>query len=454
MRINRKSIVSLLLAGVMLLSLCACDSKDRNEEAALFANTYCEAVKSGDIAKIEPFIGEAQDLEEIKSLLEPEDLNSEQKAYFDAISYTFDYSFSEVNYDKELKSCFVSYVWTVGSYYSDAAKNADNLADFKAALASSDKIQIPVVLEVDVSGEEMKIKNGKFLVQAIYAFEDAENNVMPGLLSDFYTDGDWVLAPNGSYTNTKEIGVRINFDKELFNYRFVPGYMYTVAYGNDVILVSDILKIEEESVRMDLTAEIAGSDYVNEYGFLIDGTYTIIVFDEHSKEIATFICAVKTEEIEKEDIEFEDHKKDYYLSNLVYEFKDSDMMGESYVYMTGWWDYDGTSVGKSAFASNTTTIGFSLAVSSENETELYYEYYYSEESDFGNIEEDGPLFESSCKPTIYQDQACYDLDFTPSDAFEPGFYGLVVYSDATRSHIVLVASCIVVEETSDDVIDG
>ena len=74
-------------------------------------------------------------------------------------------------------------------------------------------------------------------------------------------------------------------------------------------------------------------------------------------------------------------------------------------------------------------------------------------SDFEGIEEAGPLFVSSCKPTIYQDQSCYDLDYTPSEAFEPGFYGLVVYSDATKSHIVLVASCIVVEETSDDVID-
>ena len=453
MRINRKSIVSLLLTAVMLLSLCACDLKNRNEEAALFANSYCDAVKSGDISKIEPFITDSQDLEEIKKLLEPEDLNSEQQAYFDAISSTLDYSFSEVNYDKELKSCFVSYVWTVGSYYSDAANNADNLADFKTALASSDKIQIPIVLEVDVSEEAMRIKNGKFLVQALYVFEDAENNVMPGLLSDFYTDGDWVLAPNGYYSNTKEIGVRINFDKELFNYRFVPGYMYTVAYGSEVIYVSEILKLEEDSVRMDLTSEIAGSDYLNEYGFLIDGTYTIIVFDEHSKEIATFTCDIENEEIEKDEIEFEDHKKDYYLSNLVYEFKDSDMMGDSYVYMTGWWDYDGTSVGKSAFASNTATLGFSLAVSSDNETELYYEYYYSEESDFEGIEEEGPLFESSCKPTIYQDQACYDLDYTPSEAFEPGFYGLVVYSDATKSHIVLVASCIVVEETSDDVID-
>ena len=60
-------------------------------------------------------------------------------------------------------------------------------------------------------------------------------------------------------------------------------------------------------------------------------------------------------------------------------------MANAFVYRSGWWDYDGTSVGKSAFASNTKTLGFSLAVSETNESELYYEYYFSEKADFKNI---------------------------------------------------------------------
>ena len=173
-----------------------------------------------------------------------------------------------------------------------------------------------------------------------------------------------------------------------------------------------------------------------------------MVIDEHYNEITSFDCEVKTEEIEKEDIVFKDLKNDYYLANLVYEFKDSDLMANSYVFMSGWWDYDGTSVGKSAFASNTKTLGFSLAVSRDNDDELYYEYYFSEKSSFKDINEAEPVFESSCKPSLYDDQACYDLDFTPEE-LKPGYYGLVVYGDAAKKHIVFQAACLVVKETSD-----
>ena len=160
---------------------------------------------------------------------------------------------------------------------------------------------------------------------------------------------------------------------------------------------------------------------------------------------------MQNESIEKELIEFEDHKKDYYLSNLVYDIKDSDLMANSYVFMSGWWDYDGTSVGKSAFASNTKTLGFSVAVSSTDETELYYDYYFSENSDFKDVNETEPLFSGSCKPSLYEDQSCYDFDFTPEE-MKPGFYGLVVYKDRSRKQIAFTAACIVVEETSKDVI--
>ena len=41
--------------------------------------------------------------------------------------------------------------------------------------------------------------------------------------------------------------------------------------------------------------------------------------------------------------------------------------------------------------------------------------------------------------------------FTPEE-LKPGYYGLVVYGDASKKHIVFQAACLVVKETS-DVID-
>ena len=88
-----------------------------------------------------------------------------------------------------------------------------------------------------------------------------------------------------------------------------------------------------------------------------------------------------------------------------------------------------------------------MSVNADIEKELYYDYYYSKDSDFKDINKAKPVYSGSCKPTVYEDQSCYDLDYS-AEKFEPGFYGLVVYSDASKTHIVLTAACIVVKETS------
>ena len=339
----------------------------------------------------------------------------------------------------------------MADYNSVTAMASSTITEFKEALASAPELIITTNVTVDLNGETPRILNAKEVIDAVYEFNTVDNGIMPGVLSDYYKDGSLVLAPKGVYSNTDSIGVRINFDKELFNYRFIPGITYTVSRGEDVLIASGVIPVEEESIRLDFTSEMAGETDVNEDGFLIEGKYTFFIYDEHSKMITNFECTVENEEIEPDIIEFEDNKKDYYLSNLVYEFKDSDLMGDSYVFNSGWWDYDGTSVGKSAFASNTKVLGFSLAVSSDNEAELYYEYYYSEESDFEGVNEAEPVYQASCYPSIYDNQCCYDLDY-PSTEFKPGFYGLVVYGDKAKKHIVFTAACIVVEETSDDVI--
>ena len=448
-----RNLLVFILTASFVMSFTGCNNK-KTDEALVLCDSFCQEVKSGNSDKLLSFLGDSGvSSDELEDVLSPEDLNSDQAAYLDIIKESTDYSVGEAVYDSKTKTVAVNVVWNQADYSSESAASAKNIQEFKTQVSSLPAKEIPVVVTVDLSGEYPKITNPMDTINAVYAYTSYDNGIMPGLLSDYYLDGDLVLAPKGVYTNTEEIGVRINFDKQLFDYRFVPGVMFTVAIGGEAVYVSDIMALEEDSIRLDFTSEIAGSDYLNEYGYLISGTYTIMVFDEHSKEIASFTCEVENEEVEKDEISFEDHKNDYYLSNLVYEFKDSDIMGESYVYMTGWWDYDGTSVGRSAFASNTKTLGFSLAVSSNNETELYYEYYYSEKSDFSDIEENGPVFESSCKPSLYEDQACYDLDYTPADGFEPGFYGLVVYSDASKNNIVVIAACIVVEETTDDVLD-
>ena len=450
----RKNVIfiSFVIAFCMALTLCSCSFNKQSDAALSLCSSFCEDVKNGDADKlITYFDGSGVTADELREIITPSGLNVEQTFFSTCVKESLKYNIQDPVYDYKSKTANVYLSWQQADYNSETALAATTLSGFKSALASAPETIITVRVTVDLSGEVPKIVNPKDVIDAVYAYNSVDYGIMPGLISDYYTDGDLVLAPKGFYTNTKEISIRINFRKELFDHKFVPGIIYTVARGDDVICVSDVISLNENSIRLNFTSEMAGSEGLNEDGFLIEGNYTFMVFDEHSNDIATFKCEVKNEILEKEPIEFEEFSNDHYLSELVYEFTDSDMLSNAFVFKSGWWDYDGTSVGKSAFGSDTTIIGFSIAVSSNNVSELYYEYYYSEEADFGDINESEPVYQRSCSPSLYEDQTCYDFDYS-SGEIKPGFYGLVVYSDSSKKHIVLIASCMVVEETSADLI--
>ena len=419
-----RAVLATLLVSSMMLSLCACSNQKETDTARAFCETFCEDVKSGDADKLLTYLGETDvTSKDLKELISPSGFNSEENAFSSAVKESIRYNVQEPLYDYKAKTATVYISWGEADYNSEAAKASRTVPEFKTALTTSSETIITTSVTVDLSSETPRILNAKEVIDAVYEFNTVDHGIMPGVLSDYYKNGSLVLAPNGVYSNT------------------------------EVLFASEVINLDEDSLRLDFTSDMTGETGLNEDGFLLDGKYTIFVYDEHAKEIDSFECTVKNEVIEPELIEFEDYKEDYYLSNLVYEFKDSDLMGDSVVVKSGWWDYDGTSVGKSAFASNTKVIGFSLAVSSEKEDELYYEYYYSEESDFEGINEMDPVYQGSCYPSAYDKQYCYDLDY-PSTEFKPGFYGLVVYGDKAKKHIVFTAACIVVEETSDDVIGG
>ena len=452
MKIFKRAVSVVLLVSFVMLSLCACSNKTQMDSAKALCEMFCEDVKVGDADKLVTYLGDSGvTANELKELITPSDFNSEESSFSSAIKDSITYNVQDPIYDYKAKNATVFISWREADYNSEDALKAGTVAEFKTALSASPETIITTSVTVDFNGETPRILNAKDVIDAVYEFNTIDHGIMPGVLADFYKKGSLVLAPDGVYSNTDSIGVRLDFDKELFNYRFIPGITYTVSRGEDVLIASGVINLEEDSIRLDFTSEMAGETGLNEDGYILDGKYTFFVYDEHSKVIDSFECTVENEVIEPEIIEFEDYKEDYYLSNLVYEFKDDDLMGDSIVFNSGWWDYDGTSVGKSAFASNTKVLGFSLAVSSEKSDELYFEYYYSEESDFEGINEMDPVYQASCYPSVYDKQCCYDLDY-PSTEFKPGFYALVVYGDKAKKHIVFTAACIVVEETSDDVI--
>ena len=445
-----KRTLAVLLIVCSILSVTSCGEKQPADTGMDICSEFCKDVYSGDATKlIAYFNGDSISTDEISEIICPSDRNIAQQEYLNTVKKAISYTIQEPIYDSDTKQSTAYLNWHIPDLEDAAVKSAATLEDLETALYAAPQKIITTYATVDLSGDTPKITNGMDIIKAVYEFASGDYGVMPGTISDFYSSGDWMLAPRDVYINTDKICLMVNFKPELFDYRFVPGIKYVVSRGEEELFASDVIYLIEASTKLDFTAKNNKSSF-NENGNLIDGTYEIRIEDEYGNEIKSYKCKVETKTYEKEEIVFKNNKNDYYLTNLVYEIKDDDLKSLSYPTKTGWWDYDVTSVGKSAFASNTKTLAFSLSVNADIERELYYDYYYSKTSDFKDINKATPVYSGSCKPSAYDDQSCYDLDYT-SEKFEPGFYGLVVYSDASKTHIVLTAACIVVKETSQSV---
>ena len=445
-----KRIISGLLTVCIIITAAGCN-KQQSVDVRPLCETFFNDVKEGNASKLLSYFEPSEiTSEELNAVIRPSGLNEEQYAYLDAIKKTMAFTVQDPVYDMESKQATVFVSYYLADYSSQEVTSAKDFASLETALASAQNNIQTLNVSVDFSGDTQKILEPKVLIDTVYAYTSAENDVMPGKLKDYCTKGEFVLAPERVYTNAAELGVRITFNKDLFGYRFVPGIRYSVSADDEVLYTSDVFAVSEEVMRLDLTKDMTDGSAYNDSGFLKDGVYTFTVTDDRGNEIITMKCRVQNKTYEKEEITFQNLKKDHYLSNLVFDFKDEDMKTNAYIYKSGWWDYDNTSVGKSAFGSNTKTLGFSLAVNKDITTELYYDYYYSKDADFKGIKDAEPLCSSSCKPSVYDDQSCYDLDYT-AEKFEPGFYGIVVYSDASKTHIVMTAACIVVKESSTEV---
>ena len=445
-----KRIISGLLTVCIIITAAGC-----NKQQAVDVRPLCESffndVKEGNASKLLSYFDSTDTTaDELNAVIRPSGLNEEQYAYLDAVKKTMSFTVQDPVYDMEAKKATVFVSYYLADYSAEEVTSAKDFASFEAALASAQNNIQTLNVTVDFSGDTQKISDPKTLIDTVYAYTSAGNDVMPGKLKDYCLKGEFVLAPERVYTNAKELGIRITFNKDLFGYRFVPGIRYSVSRDDSVLYASDVLTVSEEVMRLDLTKDMTDDSAYNDSGLLTEGVYTFTVTDDRGNEIITMKCRVQIKTYKKEEISFQNLKKDHYLSNLVFDLKDEDMKTNTYVYKSGWWDYDSTSVGKSAFGSDTKTLGFSLAVNKDITGELYYDYYYSKDADFKGIKEAQPVCSSSCKPSVYDDQSCYDLDYS-AEKFEQGFYGLVVYSDASKTHIVMTAACIVVKETSKEV---
>ena len=442
-----KRTLAVLLIVCSILSVTSCGEKEPADHGMELCNAFCKDISSGDASKLITYFDDASvTQDQLNEIICPSDRNIAQQEYLNVVRKTISYTIQEPVYDPAAKQSTVYLNWQIADLDDPSVKSVSSMEELEKALVEAPKKNITSYATVDLNGETPKITNPMDAIAAVYEFSSGDYGVMPGNISDFFSSGDWILAPRDVYINAEKIAMDISFKPELLDYKFIPGIKYAVKRGEEELYTSGIIRLTEAGLKLDFTAKNSESSF-NENGYLTDGTYEFLIEDEYGNEIKSYKCKVETKTYEKETISFKNNKNDFYLTNLVYEIRDDDLKSLTYPTKTGWWDYDVTSVGKSAVASNTKTLAFSWSVNTDIEKELYYDYFYSKDHDFKDINKATPKYSGSCKPTVYDDQSCYDLDYS-ADKFEPGFYGLVVYSDASKTHIVLTAACIVVKETS------
>ena len=66
-----------------------------------------------------------------------------------------------------------------------------------------------------------------------------------------------------------------------------------------------------------------------------------------------------------------------------------------------WWDYDATMPEDGVYCNDTTTLGFSIQVDSEETEEISYSYYFSADGNVDSSITDNPLFTDTIAPTVY-----------------------------------------------------
>lgn len=488
-----KSVISAALIFGSAVPLCACDSNKKSEEARVYSESFCQDVLNGDAGKLITYFADAEmDETFLADIVCPPDLNPGQSTYFDMIKSTMEYSVQDPVYDYNTKTATVYASFVQADYTSEEALKACDAEGFSEVLSSGKSTIITTCLTIDLNGETPKIVNPMDTINEVYAFYDSESGVMPGLLSDYFDSSKWTESCEA--VNCNSLTIHTPFKDELGDFRFVPSAVWTVT-KDDTVVFSDYYSFE----GICFTPADLGTDSKNSDGFFAEGNYEFTLNDEYGNEICCLSVTMKAEELEDDPVSIADYDKNDYFSGIVFEARDNDIMSGFSPERSGWWDYDGTSVGKSVFALNTKTIGFSLAVCNEGEagyrtdeeteteeidaegteTEgtvepgetvpaeeeeysscivgslnsqngLYYDYFYCEKSDFEGIGEAEPVYQSSCVQTEYDDMTCYDFDYS-SVEMQSGYYALVVYSDPGRRHIVFVAACLVVEETTDDV---
>ena len=259
-------------------------------------------------------------------------------------------------------------------------------------------------------------------------------------LSSYVKDSYWLGSETGEFENTSYLSLVVNIDDAVFDSGETPSYYYSVSKDGEQVFLSDLVLIEEGPINCTF-----GTDTGD---LLPTGTYSVTCFDQDGAIIAGLSANVVETPIVAPQMteDWSPYDDDEYLNSNTYSI-DEDYAELVNAELTNWWDYSDTSVGLSAYASDSDVLGFSLVMNEWTDKELYYAFYFTDDSSFSEKDENlDPIFVNRVGLSQYNDFASYDIDVKPGKVL-PGYYYFIVSNDSEFSNIIMEGSCLVIQET-------
>ncbi|MBR5358724.1 MAG: hypothetical protein IK128_05895 [Clostridiales bacterium] len=259
-------------------------------------------------------------------------------------------------------------------------------------------------------------------------------------LSSYVKDSYWLGSETGEFENTSYLSLVVNIDDSVFDSGETPSYYYSVSKDGEQVFLSDLVLIEEGPINCTF-----GTDTGD---LLPTGTYSVTCFDQDGAIIAGLSANVVETPIVAPQMteDWSPYDDDEYLNSNTYSI-DEDYAELVNAELTNWWDYSDTSVGLSAYASDSDVLGFSLVMNEWTDEELYYAFYFTDDGSFSEKDENlDPIFVNRVGLTQYNDFASYDIDVKPGKVL-PGYYYFIVSDDSEFSNIIMEGSCLVIQET-------
>ena len=259
-------------------------------------------------------------------------------------------------------------------------------------------------------------------------------------LSSYVKDSYWLGSETGEFENTSYLSLVVNIDDAVFDSGETPSYYYSVSKDGEQVFLSDLVLIEEGPINCTF-----GTDTGD---LLPTGTYSVTCFDQDGAIIAGLSANVVETPIVAPQMteDWSPYDDDEYLNSNTYSI-DEDYAELVNAELTNWWDYSDTSVGLSAYASDSDVLGFSLVMNEWTDKELYYAFYFTDDGSFSEKDENlDPIFVNRVGLSQYNDFASYDIDVKPGKVL-PGYYYFIVSNDSEFSNIIMEGSCLVIQET-------